>query len=226
MPTFRRKKQNFRARRRKTVRKTRGFRASRAIARPLVTSDRQFVKLKYTSEDSFSGAPGFSLAYRGNGPFDPEVSVGGSQPVGYDEWSALYDRVRVRGCKIRAQIINTSATIPVVAYVVPSRSSVAPTATLASQMVYSKQSFHNVTGGPLGRALVHYMTTNKIAGDRKGIVGFDDIFGSLVTSTPSTQWYWHLVGSSVDSINNAVGCIYVTVTYYCEFYSRKRLAQS
>lgn len=41
---------------------------------------------------------------RANSPFDPEYNAGGGQPMGYDQWAALYDQYVVLGSKITAYI--------------------------------------------------------------------------------------------------------------------------
>jgi len=59
------------------------------------------------------------LQFRLNGLFDPDFSLGGHQPMGFDEWSAFYGRYRVKSakCKIRA-VSNTTVNVPmaVIAY--------------------------------------------------------------------------------------------------------------
>lgn len=42
--------------------------------------------------------------FRANSLFDPDYGVGGGQPMGFDQWTALYDQYVVTGSKITAYI--------------------------------------------------------------------------------------------------------------------------
>lgn len=67
------------------------------------------VKLMYHCQ-TVMAAPAAGIAayttYRANGPFDPEVAIGGAQPRYYDEWSAIYQQVTTVKSKITCQFAN------------------------------------------------------------------------------------------------------------------------
>jgi len=65
-----------------------------------------------------------NFQFRLNGLFDPDFSLGGHQPMGFDEWSAFYGRYRVKSakCKIRA-VSNTTVNVPMAVIAYPSNSS-------------------------------------------------------------------------------------------------------
>lgn len=50
------------------------------------------------------------VSYRLNGPYDPDVAVGGSQPAGWDQYAALYKRYRVVRANVEIEFANPTAT--------------------------------------------------------------------------------------------------------------------
>lgn len=50
---------------------------------------------------------GATYAFRLNSLYDPNATGLGSQPVGYDQWSALFNRSTVYRCSITVQMVNT-----------------------------------------------------------------------------------------------------------------------
>lgn len=49
---------------------------------------------------TLSSAQSAFVQYRLNAPFDPAVTTSAVQPLGYDQYSALYRRYQVTGCKV------------------------------------------------------------------------------------------------------------------------------
>ncbi len=70
-------------------------------------------KLRYATHVTFNPAAGsaqniFILA---NGLFDPEVAVGGHQPLGFDQYMLFYDHFRVESSFITAYFQPTTANV-------------------------------------------------------------------------------------------------------------------
>lgn len=109
MPYVRKKKYTRRARR-KTKAKGAVFRLQKQM--PVGFPKTNAVKLRYVTTNVLDAAPGTmaSLAYRANGCFDPEYSVGGHQPNGFDQWSAFYNHYVVVGSKIKVTMALTGTT--------------------------------------------------------------------------------------------------------------------
>ena len=71
-------------------------------------------RLKYVVEESVNaGASGVPtvVKYHANGCFDPEVAVGGHQPIGFDEFMARYDHYYVLGSKIKLTPTTSSTSV-------------------------------------------------------------------------------------------------------------------
>ncbi len=76
---------------------------------PQVCPDVMRVQLKYNGRKTSNGGGTVNIEdyiFRGNSCFDPDFAVGGDQPLGFDEWSALYRRYRVIACKADVDFIN------------------------------------------------------------------------------------------------------------------------
>lgn len=71
------------------------------------------VKFRYAAQISIN--PGLATAteynFRANDCYDPDVTGGGHQPMGFDQWMAYYDHFVVLGSKIRVRpVFDTSAS--------------------------------------------------------------------------------------------------------------------
>lgn len=99
---------NFRKRagrrpRRRTFKRRRFNRVHRPILEGFPKS--KLVKLRYVEQISLDpGLGGFSVSeWRANSVFDPNLSGTGHQPMGFDQWSEIYERYTVVGSKINVQ---------------------------------------------------------------------------------------------------------------------------
>lgn len=66
----------------------------------------KMVKLRYTTEINLNpGAAGAAASYvfGANAMYDPDITGGGHQPKGFDEWMTFYDHYTVVGSKITVQ---------------------------------------------------------------------------------------------------------------------------
>jgi hypothetical protein len=92
-----------------------------------------YVTLKYTESVTTSVATtlGSNSVFRLNSIFDPNAAVGGTQPYGYDQLAALYNRYRV--LKTRWKVTFEASTAGYNALVVPTNGALnAPPADLTS----------------------------------------------------------------------------------------------
>ncbi len=70
-------------------------------------------KLRYATHIVFNPAAGSAqnIFIKANGLFDPEVAVGGHQPLGFDQYMAFYDHFRVESSHITAYFQPTTANV-------------------------------------------------------------------------------------------------------------------
>lgn len=202
----------------------------RKMPRNLITSDRVMVKLKYLDlrvVDVTANSEDFII--RGNSAFDPQFSLGGGQPLGFDQWGDLYTDYIVHGSKVRFSITPASDNISnsVMALFASSSSGVpAPQNSLNQPYSKWKPVVSTQNSGNQVATLKMYMSTAKIFGLPKSRRS-DQEFSAAVTGNPSVEWYWHLLiynyANSVQRINYSEA---ITVTYYVEFFNRRRISDA
>lgn len=183
--------------------------------------DVMIVKLAYTHEGVFTpGVASAQLLFRGNGPYDPDVLVGGGQPLGYDQWANVYERYNVHAssCTITALPINSAATGSYEIIVTP----VNDTTTLSTpnDLPYAKSRYGGHIGGGGITTIKNYMSTKKIVGE----VDIDDEdYSASVGASPLRQWYWNITTNSLDGMTNINMYHKIRVVYYMKFYRRREL---
>jgi len=105
----------------KVSRRTRSVRSSSTRVPARVSFGKQLLPrtlnntLTYvTAYNIGTNASGFgSASFRANGMYDPEVSIGGHQPLGFDQLSALYDHWYVKSSRIEIQLNYGALNVPV-----------------------------------------------------------------------------------------------------------------
>lgn len=89
-------------------RKAKYVKISRGV--PSGMSSTQVANLRYAFSTSLTATTTLAgSAFRCNSCFDPEVSLGGHQPMGYTTWSSLYNHYVVLGSKITIRWVSPDA---------------------------------------------------------------------------------------------------------------------
>jgi len=74
-----------------------------------IVTDKYRTTMRYFINTNFTSASNaLTLQYAGNSVFDPEIALGGYQPPGFDNMSALYKNFLVVRSRIKVQVINLS----------------------------------------------------------------------------------------------------------------------
>lgn len=223
--------------RRKNVRRRSNRRGARrgkistlVLKGPSIVPDRMFTKLKYNLTRTLDPAPAaatVTYAFRGNSLYDPEYSVGGQQPMGYDQWTALYNQYRVHASSISIKFMSTSSTeaggfTKIVLF--PSTTPASGSYSGNNEQPYSRSIFLANNGINQGY-LRGKMLTKKMLGIKS--VAYDEDLAGVTGSDPAKQWYWILYGSSINDLANIAGVYMdIKVTYFTEFFGRVQLARS
>lgn len=193
---------------------------------------RFFTKIVYAETGNQIGvAPGSSNAMimSANGLYDPQITFGGHQPLGFDQLMAMYNHYTVIGSKIYVTFSNLTTNynyecgISVLdgatQYTTPSRykelqNTVWTAGTNSSQGSYIK-SLSNKISIPkfLGKA-------------RKGFLG-DDVVQGSITANPTEQVYYHIWAQGIEA---AADLTYidtsVRIEYLVVFHGPTDIAQS
>lgn len=103
-----RKRRAFRRRGRKVARKMKMYR------RPKAAFPRTFMaRLKYFDQVSLNPTVGSNVStysYKCNDVFDPDAQLGGHQPMGFDQYMAIYGRFRVVASKCSCIFLANDST--------------------------------------------------------------------------------------------------------------------
>lgn len=174
-----------------------------------------------------------TLTYAGHricasGAFDPDPGSGATTPSGFKELAAIYGSYRVTASRIRVQVINPDAEVPVTVTVNPTNLDPGSTPSsnyviVSSQQPYSKTKMLALRGAP-AVTISNRMTTSKIFGNK--MTDYDDNFSSLTNANPPNMWFWFVgfYAPAVHTTSAVVANIYVEQEV--TFFDRKILGNS
>lgn len=187
--------------------------------------DRLFCKLQYTDEPVLSGTNTYHNVYRGNSPYDPDFSLGGTTATGYSQFcggNGPYLNYCCFGSKIIVNFMRTdTGTGPIEMFLLPSvLTTVSSTSsTQLRPQKYCKFRFvTNYQNSKSSTTIGHYFTTSKMYG-RKSILSEDD-FSAQYNANPVNEWFWNIVVQDPALTTTVTGKIWVKVKYYMCFWNR------
>lgn len=228
-----RKRYNRRGRRRRRRRKPYN-KATISTMHPFVAPDRARVKLKFEQRASMTLTTGNVnyRTYRGNSLYDPDYTGTGTQPAGYDQWTALYNKYLVRASKMSVTVVSLDGneseaeTIELGLMPSPDFEYVTPDVQHIGTLPYGKFQIASFNGGPQRNIISNYMSTAKIWGVATSTVSGENAFSADISANPSNDWYWTVYLQPADEASTETYVLYVQITYYAEFFDRKILAPS
>lgn len=184
----------------------------------------QTVKMRYCQTvqlDAFNTATDHIL-FRANSIFDPFEPIGGHQPYGHDQWSAVYNHYLVTNsyCSVTAiPELSTASTIGIVGIAVKDDTSVETQfdtirEATNSKWVYAIAQKNNTVRNSFSNAkMFRNLQDNSVK--------------ALFGTNPAEQAYFQIYATGVDVVANPspVNCI-VTIDYTVKMWELKDLAQS
>lgn len=212
-------------------------RRHRKRVRPIVNrspgtgfADVTYAKLTYVQQVTIAPTSGLVtgyLAYRGNSLFDPEVALGGHQPLYFDQYSAIYAHYRVMASKIKIDAITPSSTNGMFLVVIPNTIEVAGE---SMSRMYEQMRAGAPTLLPIarraGRRIIRYASTQQVCGCTKSQV-YGDEYAAATDANPAQIWFWNLISEPDDGVAaDEVVLATIKLTYYCQFFDRKIVVQS
>jgi hypothetical protein len=170
--------------------------------------------------------------FTGNGPFDPDVTGVGGQPLGYDQWHAFYNKNRTLASVIEVSFSNTTgasaATVTFEWALAPTNSSSTfLDVDTAACVPYAKQGIvnTNLVGMPRG-PIRSRMETDLIMGLPKSGVLIDDNLAGSSGANPAELWYWQFVVQPLDHASTATVEYQVRLFYLVDFFDEQLLSLS
>lgn len=219
-------RRGFKKFRRGRPRKNRS-RITTTTARTWVVPDRMRVKLNYQQRITLSPAAG-SLAnnvFRLNSLYDPDQTGTGAQPVGFDQLSALYQKYKVYGAKVRAKAVSQGTTNP---------TSMFDFALVPLLEAPTWSNFEDATGNPYRKwtmsgnsnvrpaSLTAYWSIARLFGERLA----DDDYSAGIAASPTNTALLYVVAQPVDRASSMTIVVDISITFYCEMFQRQSLALS
>lgn len=196
-----RKKRPFKKRvyRRKPLYRNR-LTTKQAFPQTMMANLKYFSQLTLDPTGSTTGIA--SYPFRANDCYDPDASLGGHQPMGFDQYMAIYGRFHVAGSKITVKVLSGDAAplnSSVLVGILRSSSQAVPT--LISNLVENdKCVYRGYQLGDTSKPLIMKYSTRKAQGISK-LMDNQELSGTSGTS-PSIIDYFNIWASTVGTGND------------------------
>lgn len=190
----------------------------------------RIVKLRYVENVTLDpGAVAFAeFAYRANSIFDPNLTGGGHQPMGRDQWATFYRRYTVIGSKIQVQCVCPTASTPSIFGVTLSDLSATGHTTVHGLMERPTTSWRFMS---TSTAVQPKHASCKFSAKKffnlANIKDNQDRVGADFTADPSVEAYFHcFLGAHDATTNLPLHYFTIKITYIVLMSHPKELAQS
>lgn len=199
--------------------------SARQTRLPTVVPDRSYMKFKYATLYAGvinAGSTGH-VVLRGNSLFNPDTRANSTQPFGFSQWSAFYNKYCVHGAKIKVTAVNLTANKSIQVVVIPDdvlSMQYIDITTQGTRPYARKRMIASTTGMDKG-TVTNYISTRKVFGVHKAAILADEDYSSNVGENPTKLWYWHVYFDASDLSAQFNIELRMEITYYAELYSRK-----
>jgi hypothetical protein len=162
-------------------------------------------------------------SYRLNSIYDPDYTGAGHQPLGFDQYAALYGKYLVIGARWHVQYYHTGSTSVLLASCKPSSSSSAPSsAETLAELPGGGTSLIPQSGGPITNLRGSWSAQKWFGTDPYN----SDDFRSVVTDNPFAQVYLHAGIGTITSHSAATIVVRVRIMYDVVFMAPQQLTAS
>lgn len=226
---------NYRTRRTRTLRMFRNPMASSRVK----TTLRYCTNIQLDPKPEALGVTGSNLwQFGANGLYDPDITGTGHQPMYFDNYAALYRQYRVTRSKISVTVVNTSVntatTGPVLQPNYSYRLFILADGSNGLTNEYPANMGDQIEeGGPnLKWRFVAPSLTGRLAKLKNQCVPYklcnlgykDDTLDALTTTNPAQSCYYYIGITSSDGVTDPPSVyLYVTITYYVEFFDHQNI---
>ncbi len=182
-----------------------------------------FVRLEYTDTYVNAAAATVNRVYAYNDLFDPNVTGVGVQPVGFDQWCALYGRYEVVSCRVVHELYNNATANIVLMVVYPTLSTTAVTGT--ADAAGQPRALTLRTSGTSGVPFASRASTYKVAtliGRNTYSLNFTGSSGA----SPANRVYLQYLIASLDGATVMNITLRVRMLFNVRFYEQINLDRS
>lgn len=176
-----------------------------------------FVKLKYKQVINVTSDGQYSLyQFRGNGPYDPYVPLGGGRPQAWTQWSAFYRKYRCRGSGIKIKAISSGSNTQTMGIAVWPNGAGEPVPNGNDDLLeqaYVRSTYVGLQSGKGITQVKNYMSSKKQFGVKT--INDELAYAANMGTLPASEWYWNIGVWNV--AYNAVtqnAFLEVTIWYY------------
>lgn len=158
-----------------------------------------------------------------NGLYDPDASIGGHQPMGFDEISPLYNHYQVVGSKIRVTVLPPRVAATQVLVGITDSPQLTLTSTDPSTLIEDPDCKWKACTQDQGTVI----TSSFTAKDRYPGAGAAAQGASLISSSPTDGLFYNIWMANIDTTNTTAGIdMVVEIDYTAIFWERRDLAAS
>jgi hypothetical protein len=192
----------------------------RIIADSTRTTLRFWLSLAVTANSS---TPAPAYRFKPTAAYDVDPNVASTATPGFSEMAAFYLSYRVKGSRIKVQVVNQSSTageLIVVPLNLDPGAAILPNTVISwKSNPYSKFNMISTAGGPV-TTVSQQMTTRKIYGNK--MTDYDDNFSSPTSSTPVNNWFW-AIGVYTMATTTSTFLLDLCIDMDVEFFDRRYL---
>jgi len=191
-----------------------------------IVARRQFTRLVYEvgqiGTTTTTGLGNFQL--RLNSLFDPQYTVGGGQPQGYDQLTQLYTNYRVHGARVDVYAQSLTPSNQSIVSLIH-RTQVAVPSDVRALMESPNGKFCMLTSDKPCH-LSKYFPIAKILGITKVAYNSDAIYASGSGADPIQLSLCNISWCNINEVTSTGHNIRATITYYAEFFKPQILGPS
>lgn len=175
-----------------------------------------------SAKESLSAAGYYERIWCATGCFDVDPTVGGHQPMLFDQLMALYDRYIVYGSSIEVYLSPTQSTNTVVngwTYIKPMKSATALTSSISFSSIKEQPGIQKYPWGFYNGSSVFrsgYLPTKAIYQDWSRVN--PDCVGSIAFN-PNNNVYWHVIMNSPDEASSWTGMVFYRIKFWVEYFN-------
>ena len=164
------------------------------------------VTLPYRETISFGASTSPQVyVFRANGPYDPNQTGTGSQPVGWDNFLTFYEASYTVGSQLKVTYFNTGTGAPVQIAITPTSQSTSVTSYDTARMM--PRTRHAICdgstkGGKSYATVGHSMSVLQFFGGN-----FDRDYLAIGQAVPGKQFYWSISFQSADQTTTLTGIV-------------------
>jgi len=203
---------------------------STASSATRLNPDRIKLRLAYVDTFVLGSATTVDRVYNLNSLYDPDFTGAGHQPLGFDQWSALYNRYLVLSCKVKIVFAQGSTgSDTVVGYAGINGLSASGTAVQVREFIESPYSdfyvFGNSPGQP-SKVFTAHLFPNKITGASKMKYESDDVYQATISANPSELICLHVFAQDASLSTNVTMTYTIRLEFECLMWDRTFLTSS